>query len=60
MYRLAAEQKGVVIAENLSYLEKLHVGDFVELPSPAGPIRLPVLGVVRDYANQLGLHLHGP
>ncbi|MBZ5580828.1 MAG: FtsX-like permease family protein [Acidobacteriia bacterium] len=54
MNRLASEEKGVILAETLANLDKLRVGDMVELPTPRGPLRLPVVGVVRDYSNQLG------
>jgi putative ABC transport system permease protein len=54
MNRLAAEGKGVIIAENLSELEKIHVGDIIELPVPAGILPIPVVGVISDYSNQLG------
>ena len=54
MNRLAAEEKGVIVAQNLANLENLRLGDMVEIPTPTGPLRLPVVGVVRDYSNQLG------
>ncbi|HEY2016344.1 MAG TPA: FtsX-like permease family protein [Bryobacteraceae bacterium] len=54
MDRLASEGKGVIIAENLGELEKLRLGDVMALSTPTGPLRLPVVGVVRDLTNQLG------
>jgi putative ABC transport system permease protein len=54
MYTLAAQEKGVIIAENLAGLEKLRLGDPVPLDTPTGPLRLPVVGIIRDYSNQLG------
>ena len=54
MYRLAAEGKGFIVAENLAELEKIHVGEVLELDTPGGPLRLPVVGIIRDYSNQLG------
>jgi putative ABC transport system permease protein len=30
------------------------VGDKVELATPAGPLRLPIVGIIRDLSNQLG------
>lgn len=54
MYRLATEGKGVIVAENLAILEKLKLGQTLELQTPSGPLRLPILGVIRDYSNQLG------
>jgi putative ABC transport system permease protein len=54
MNRLASEGKGVILAENLANLDQLHLGDMIALDAPGGPLRLPVVGVVRDYSNQLG------
>ncbi len=54
MNRLASEEKGVILAENLAELDHLHMGDMIELPTPTGTLRLPVVGIVRDYSNQLG------
>ena len=54
IYRLAAEGKGVIISENCGLLQKLSMGDTVEIPSPSGLVRLPVVGIVTDYLNQSG------
>ena len=54
MNRVAAQEKGVLIGENLAGLEKLKLGDPVELATPSGPLHLPVVGIIRDYSNQLG------
>ncbi len=54
MNRLAAEEKGVIVAENLAELEKIHLGDRIEIPTPTGTLRLPVVGIIRDLSNQLG------
>ena len=54
MYTLAAQEKGVIISENLAGLQKLRLGDPVPLDTPTGPVRLPVVGIIRDYSNQLG------
>jgi len=54
MYRQSAEENGVIVAEGLAGLEKLHLGDTMDLPAPGAPLRLPIIGIVRDYSNQLG------
>jgi putative ABC transport system permease protein len=54
MSRLSAEGKGVIVAQNLAALTGLKVGDTFELPAPAGTIRVPVVGVIKDLSNQLG------
>jgi putative ABC transport system permease protein len=54
MNHVAAEGKGLLVAENLASLEKLKLGDPVELDTPNGRLRLPIVGIIRDYSNQLG------
>jgi putative ABC transport system permease protein len=54
MYKATAEGRGVIASENFASLRKLHVGAVVDLPSPTGLVRLPLVGVVRDYADQQG------
>jgi putative ABC transport system permease protein len=54
MNRLAAEEKGVIVAETLANMDKLRLGEMLEIPTPTGPLRLPIVGVVREYSNQLG------
>jgi putative ABC transport system permease protein len=54
MYRAAAEQKGLIIADNLAQLEKLKLGETLEIGSPSGILRLPIAGILKDFSNQLG------
>ena len=54
MYRLAAEEKGLFISENLAELDRIHLGDNFDLSTPTGLMRLPVVGIIRDLSNQLG------
>jgi putative ABC transport system permease protein len=54
MYRAAAEQKGLIIADNLANLEKLKLGEMLEIAAPVGILRLPVVGIIKDFSNQLG------
>ncbi len=54
MFRLAAQGKGVIIAENLALIHNLHLGDTVELASPGGLVRFPVVGVTVDFSDQQG------
>ncbi|MBZ5612328.1 MAG: FtsX-like permease family protein, partial [Acidobacteriia bacterium] len=49
-----AAGKGVIISETLSSLQKLHIGDPMELPTPRGLLTLPVLGIAREYSDQQG------
>ena len=50
----AARGEGVVVSENFANLAKSELGDVVEIPSPEGMLKLPVLGIVRDYSDQQG------
>lgn len=54
IYRRAAAGEGVIISENFSLLYNVHRGESVEIPSPGGTLRLPVLGVIVDYSDQQG------
>jgi putative ABC transport system permease protein len=54
MTRRTAEGKGVIVGENMARLNKLSLGDTIEINAPAGTIRLPIVGIVGDYTNQLG------
>ena len=54
MYRAMAGQKGLIIADNLAQLDKLKLGDVLEIGTPSGALRLPVAGILEDFSNQLG------
>lgn len=54
MYRLTAEGKGVIAAENFVKLHGAHLGEELEFPAPGGLLKLPIVGVVRDFADQQG------
>jgi putative ABC transport system permease protein len=54
MYHVAARGEGFIVAENLAILHHLKLGDIIEIPAPAGSLRLPIAGIVRDMSNQLG------
>src|SRR5258706_15503109 len=57
MYRLAGSGQGVIAADNLAQLENLHVGQMVEIATPTGILRLPIVGIVEDYSDQKGTFL---
>lgn len=57
MYIEAAKGNGVVVADNLALLHKLKLGDTLELPTPTGTLKLPVLGITIDYSDQQGAFL---
>ncbi len=54
MYRLAAEGTGVIASENFSRLHGCKLGEVLEIAAPMGVLRLPVVGIVRDFSDQQG------
>ena len=54
MAQLASQGQGVIISENFSTLESLHLQNWLEIPTPSGLLRLPIVGVIRDYTSQKG------
>ncbi|MGH9661630.1 MAG: ABC transporter permease, partial [Bryobacteraceae bacterium] len=54
MHRLAAAGQGVVASENFCELERIGLGTELEFSTPTGVLRLPIVGVVRDYSGQQG------
>jgi len=45
---------GVMVSENFLKHFQVAIGGRLELPSPAGPIILPLLGVIPDYSSDKG------
>jgi putative ABC transport system permease protein len=54
MYRQTAAGEGLMVSDNLAQLQRLQLGDVLELPAPHGTIRLPIVGIVVDYSDQQG------
>jgi putative ABC transport system permease protein len=54
MYRFAAEGRGVIASENFSRLHGCKLGETLEIPAPTGVLRIPVVGIVRDFSDQQG------
>jgi len=54
MYELAAEGKGVILSDNFARLRNLHYGDVMELATPSGAQKMPVVGLVVDWSDQQG------
>lgn len=59
MYAAAHAGEGVIVSEILSIRRNVHLGDRLEIPTPRGILSLPVVGVVRDYAEQQGAIMVG-
>ena len=54
MYRLASQGKGITVSDSFAGLRDIKCGETIELPTPSGLLRLPVVGITRDYTNQQG------
>jgi putative ABC transport system permease protein len=54
MYRRASAGEGLIVADNLARLQNLKLGDVLEVPAPKGLIRLPIVGVIIDFSDQMG------
>jgi putative ABC transport system permease protein len=54
MYREAAAGRGLIVSENLATLQRLTLGEVLEIPAPLGVIQLPIVGIVIDYSDQQG------
>lgn len=54
MHRLTAAGQGVIVSDGFQANLGVRSGDMVELPTPHGILRLPVVGIVRDYSDMLG------
>jgi putative ABC transport system permease protein len=54
MFRLASAGRGVIASENFAALRHVRLGDTIDLPSPTGLLRLPLVGVIREYSDQQG------
>ena len=54
MYRLAGEGKGAIASENFARLHGAKMGEVLDIPAPEGVLRLPIVGIVRDFSDQQG------
>jgi putative ABC transport system permease protein len=43
-----------MVSDNLAELQHLTLGELLEIPTPGGVIRLPIVGVILDYSDQQG------
>ncbi len=54
MNRLTAEGRGLIVSESFATNLNAGMGSIVELPTPAGLLKLPVVGIIRDYSDLQG------
>jgi putative ABC transport system permease protein len=57
MYVQAAQGKGVILSDHFVGLYGLHYGQTIELATPTGNRRIPVVGIVVDWSDQQGVIL---
>jgi putative ABC transport system permease protein len=43
-----------MVSENLANLQRLTLGEVLQIPAPLGVIKLPIVGIVIDYSDQQG------
>jgi putative ABC transport system permease protein len=54
MYRRTAAGQGLMASESFARLRGARLGEVLEIPAPSGTLRLPIVGIVRDYSDQQG------
>ena len=54
MYQQTAAGEGVIVSENLAELQRLKLGETIEIAAPHGVVRLPIVGIIVDYSDQQG------
>src|SRR5581483_9307259 len=54
MYPLAISGRGLMVSDNFAHLQKMGIGDVVSIPTPAGELSLPIVGILRDWSDQQG------
>jgi putative ABC transport system permease protein len=54
IHQLAAQGRGVIVSDNFAARERVRVGDSLDLPAPDGALRLPVLGIYKDFTDPQG------
>jgi putative ABC transport system permease protein len=54
MYRLTAQGKGLIVSDSFAGLRGVKLGAALELPTPNGLLRLPVVGITRDWSDDQG------
>jgi putative ABC transport system permease protein len=54
MNRLTAEGKGLFVSQSFASNLKARMGETIELPTPSGVLKLPIVGIIRDYSDLQG------
>src|SRR5438552_5036941 len=54
MNRIKGEGKGLFVSESFASNLKARMGNIIDLPTPSGLLKLPIVGIVRDYSDLQG------
>ena len=54
MYALGRAGEGIIVSDNFARLQRMSLGDRVDLATPAGLLRLPIVGIIMDWSDQQG------
>jgi putative ABC transport system permease protein len=54
MYARTAGGTGLMVSDMFAELQRLALGDMLEIPAPHGIVKLPIVGIVVDYSDQQG------
>ena len=54
MYPMAKAGRGFIVSDNFARLQRKHVGDSVDVPTPGGQLSLPIVGIITDWSDQQG------
>src|SRR5262245_21444130 len=54
MNRLTSQGSGMIVSDNFAQIHQMRMGDVVDLPTPSGLLKLPIVGIVRDYSDLQG------
>jgi putative ABC transport system permease protein len=54
MYGLTKAGQGVIVSDNFARLQRMGIGDPVDLPTPDGRLTLPIVGIITDWSDQQG------
>jgi putative ABC transport system permease protein len=54
MYALGRTGEGVIVSDNFARLQRMRLGDRVDLATPVGLLSLPIVGIIMDWSDQQG------
>ena len=54
MYALSIAGQGLIVSDNFARLQRMTLGDTVDLATPSGLMSLPIVGIITDWSDQQG------